>query len=149
MGKTATFESDLLRLIFYGFSTSVALAINATASPIANLFVALHTADPTVTAGSGSLGTQNASETTYGGYTRMSLARSSVGFNVTSNVASPATNVIFPIVASGSGTITHWSLGTSVSGASYMLYSGALTPNVALVIGTSPVMTSASTMTEV
>ena len=45
MSKGDTFESDLLKLIFN--ATAIAnIADNAASSPLTNLFVPLHTADP-------------------------------------------------------------------------------------------------------
>lgn len=45
-GKGDTFENDVLKLIFNG--TAIAnLADNAASSPLTNLEVSLHTADPT------------------------------------------------------------------------------------------------------
>jgi hypothetical protein len=46
MGKGATFDNDLLKLIFN--ATGIAnIADNAASSPLTNLYVSLHTADPT------------------------------------------------------------------------------------------------------
>ena len=54
MSKGNTFENELLLLIFN--ATAIAdLAENDTSSPLTNLYVALHTADP------GEAGAQNAS----------------------------------------------------------------------------------------
>lgn len=77
-GKSATFENDLLKLIFNG--TPIAgLADNATVSPLTNLYMALHTADPTDAGG------QSSSEATYTGYTRVAIERSGSGWTVTAN----------------------------------------------------------------
>jgi hypothetical protein len=55
VSKGNTFENDLLKLIFN--ATAIAnIADNAAASPLTNLFVALHTADP------GEAGDQTTSE---------------------------------------------------------------------------------------
>ena len=45
MGKSSTFDNDWLKLIFN--ATAIAnIADNAATSPLTNLYVALHTADP-------------------------------------------------------------------------------------------------------
>ena len=45
MSKSDAFEADLLKLLFN--ATAIAnVADNAASSPLTNLFVALHTADP-------------------------------------------------------------------------------------------------------
>ena len=60
MSKSNTLEDGILKLLFNG--TAIAdLAENDTTSPLTNLFVSLHTADP------GEAGTQNTSEITYWG----------------------------------------------------------------------------------
>jgi hypothetical protein len=120
MSKGNTFENDLLKLIFNG--TAIAdLAEDDTTSPLTNLYVALHTADP------GETGTQDASEATYGAYARVAVARTSGGWAVVNNQASNAAEVAWPEATSGSNTITHWSIGVASSGATKILYSGART----------------------
>lgn len=148
MPKGLIYDDDLLKLIFNGTSMTVALAINATSSPITNLFVALHTADPSTTAGSGTQGTQNASEATYTGYGRVAVARTSGAWSVTTNSVVPIAAITFGAGSGGSGTVTHWSVGTSTSGASYMLYSGTVTPNIVTGNGITPILTTATTVTE-
>jgi hypothetical protein len=140
MGKSATFCNDLLKLYLNG--TGIAnIADNASASPLTNLYIALHTADP-------SAGTQATSECTYTGYARVAVARTSGGFVVTGNSASPAATVVFGAGTAGSGTATHWSVGVASSGATKILHSGTITPTIATGAGITPQLTTASTMTE-
>ena len=54
-------------------------------------------------------------------YARQALARTSGGWTVAANVVSPTANVVFPTPASGTGTVTHISVGTDVSGAGHLL----------------------------
>ena len=71
-GKSDTFENDLLKLIFN--ATAIAnISDNAASSPLTNLFVALHTADPTDS------GTQTSNEVAYTSYARVAVARTSGG----------------------------------------------------------------------
>ena len=87
-GKGDTFENDLLKLIFN--ATAIAnIADNAASAPLTNLYVALHTADPT------DAGAQNASEAAYTGYARVSVARTSGGWTVSGNSVSPVANIDF------------------------------------------------------
>ena len=60
-GKSAVFENDILKLIFWG-TTIANIADNAAASPITTLYLSLHTADPTDS------GNQASSEASYTGY---------------------------------------------------------------------------------
>lgn len=141
MSKGNTFENDLLKLIFN--ATAVAnIADNAASSPLTNLFVALHTADP------GEAGTQTTSECAYGSYARVSVARTSGGWTVTANSVSPVASIEFPAASSGSETATHWSVGVATSGASKILYSGTITPNIVISTGVTPRLTTGSTITE-
>lgn len=141
MGKGATFSNDWLKLIFN--ATAIAnICDNAASSPLTNLYVALHTADPT------SAGNQSTSEATYTGYARVAVARSSGGWTVTTNSVSPAGTISFPACTGGTNTITNFSIGVASSGASKILYSGTVTPNISVASGVTPQLTTASTVTE-
>lgn len=147
MGKSSTFDNDLLKLIFQ--ATGIAnIADNTATSPLTNLYIALHTADPSTTAGSGTLGTQNASEIAYTSYARVAVARTSGGFTVTGASVSPAAAISFPAGTGGSGTATYWSIGVASSGATKILYSGAISPSIVCGSGVTPQLTTASTVTE-
>ena len=141
MAKGATFDNDWLKLIFN--ATAIAnIADNAASSPLTNLYVALHTADPT------SAGNQTTSEATYTGYARVAVARTSGGFTVTTNSVSPAATISFPACSGGTNTITNFSIGTASSGAGKILYSGTVPPNISDASGVTPQLTTASTVTE-
>jgi hypothetical protein len=117
MSKSNTLENQVVALIF-----------NATSLPWANanLFVALHTADP------GEAGDQTTSEATYTGYARVSVSRDGAGWTVAGNQASNTAEITFPECTGGSNTLTHFSIGLVVSGASQILYKGALTASLAI-----------------
>lgn len=142
MSKGDTFENDLLRLIFN--ATAIAnLADNAGTSPLTNLSVALHTADP------GESGTQSTSETAYTGYARVSVARTSGGWTVTGNSVSPVASIDFgECTASPGAAITHFSVGPTGGGATKIFYSGAITPNITMATGVIPRLKTTSTVTE-
>lgn len=142
MSKSDTFENDLLKLIFN--ATAIAnLADNAATSPLTNLAVALHTADP------GEAGTQSTNETAYTGYSRVSVARTSGGWTVTGNSVSPVANIDFgECTASPGAAITHFSVGPTGGGATKILYSGTVTPNITMAVGVIPRLKTTSTITE-
>lgn len=141
MSKGDTFENDLLKLIFN--ATAIAnIADNAASSPLTNLEIALHTADP------GESGNQTTSECAYTSYARVAVARTSGGFTVTGNSVSPAANIDFPACTGGSETATHWSVGTAHTSTGKILYSGAISPTIAISSGVTPRLTTASTVTE-
>jgi hypothetical protein len=140
-GKGDTFENDFLKLIYN--ATAIAnIADNAASAPLTNLFVALHTADP------GETGTQSTSETTYTGYARATVARTSGGWTVTGNSVSPTTTISFGLCTAGTATITHASVGVAISGATKILHFGTLTPNISVSVGVTPQIGTTSTITE-
>lgn len=130
-GKGSTFANDLVALIFN--ATAIAnIADNAATSPLTNLFVSLHTADP------GPGGNQTTSEATYTGYARVSVARTSGGWTVSAADAKNAAAITFGQCTAGSNTITHCCIGTATSGTGKILYSGALTASLAVSAGITP-----------
>lgn len=141
MSKGNTFENDWLKLIFQ--ATAIAnIADNAAASPLTNLYVSLHTADP------GEAGDQTTNEITYTSYARVAVARTAGGWTVTGNSVSPAATISFPAGTGGSGTATHVGVGTLATTAGKLLYSGTVTPNIVTGNGITPQLTTASTITE-
>jgi hypothetical protein len=139
MSKSNAFETDLLELMFN--ATDLAnLADDTVTSPAANLTIALHTADP------GEAGTQATNEATYGAYVRVNVARTSGGWTITGDSVSPVANIDFAEATSGTETITYFSIGTGT--ANYMMYYGTVTPNISVVTGVTPRLTTASTATE-
>jgi hypothetical protein len=144
MAKGTALDHDFLALIFNGTAMAgAALAINATTTPITNLFVSLHVADP------GAGGTQSTSEIGYGGYGRVAVTRTSGGWTVTANTVIPAAVITFPIGTAGtSPTATNWAIGTVSSGATEILWTGTVTPNILCGPGVTPILTQASTVIE-
>jgi len=139
MSKGNTFENDLLKLIFNAVAITD-LAEDDTTSPATTLTVALHTGDP------GEAGDQTTNECAYTSYARVTVARTAGGWTVTDNSVSPAAAVTFPAATGGSETVTHFSVGTGV--ADKLLYSGTVSPNIAVSSGVTPQLTTASTITE-
>lgn len=141
MSKGNTFENDLLKLIFN--ATAIAnIADNASASPLTNLYVSLHTADP------GEAGDQTTNEIAYTSYARVAVARTSGGWTVTNNSVSPASEISFPAGTGGSGTATHFGVGTASTGTGKLLYSGTVTPNIVCGNGITPKLTTSTAITE-
>ena len=139
MSKGNSAETDLLKLIFNGTSWAN-LADNTATSPATSLTIALHTADP------GEAGTQLTNEATFTGYSRVLVARSTLGWTVAAGACNPVSNIDFPICTGGSNTITHFSIGTGVG--DYLIYSGTVSPNISVVGGVVARLTTASSITE-
>jgi len=141
MSKGNTFENDFLKLVFQ--ATAIAnIADNAASSPLTNLQVSLHTADP------GETGDQTTSETAYTSYARVAVARTSGGWTVTANSVSPVANIDFPACTGSTSTITHFGVGTASSSTGKLLYKGTVTPNISVSTGVTPRLTTATAITE-
>jgi len=140
MSISDTTENAILNLV-YSATTWANYAINATTSPETNIIVALHTADPTDT------GTQSSSETTYTSYARANVARSTGWTTSTVGSVSPAANIDFIAGTGGSGTVNFFSTGKSGGGTSPILWSGAVSPTIAVGNGVTPRLTTATTIT--
>ncbi len=144
MSKTNAFETAFLTLI--GNNTNIANIGDATgvrgSSTAGSLYLSLHTADP------GESGDQTTSEVSYTSYARVAVARTSGGFTISGNAMSLAANTDFPAGTGGSGTATHWGLGTASSGAGVLLWKGTITPNIACGNGVTPRINSGTMVTE-
>ena len=142
MGKSTTFNNDLLKLIFNATAISL-IADNTATTPLTTLFVALHTADPTAA------GTQSSNEIAYTSYARVSVARTTGGFTASAaSSTSPVAAITFPAGTGGTGTATFFSIGTLASGAGKILYSGAISPTIVTGNGITPQLTTSTTITE-
>lgn len=141
MSKANGYEDDILKLLFN--ATPIAnIADNAASSPLTNLYVSAHTADP------GEAGSQTTSEAAYTSYARVAVARTTGGWTITSGSCSPAATINWPACTGGTNTVTHFGIGTASSGTGKLLYSGTVTPNIAVSTGVTPQLTTASTITE-
>lgn len=135
-----TFENDLMKLIFN--ATAIAnIADNAASSPLTNLYLSLHTADV------GEAGSQTTNEVAYTSYARVAVARTSGGWTVTGNSVSPVATVGFPAGTGGSGTATHFAVGTASSGAGKVLMKGTISPSIVCGSGITPQLTTATALT--
>lgn len=141
MAKGSFFDSDLLKLIFNNTAIT-GIADAATTGSLTNLYVSLHTADP------GAGGDQTTSEVVYGGYQRKAVPRSSAGWTVSGNQVTPASSIQFPIGTSGSGTVTNWAIGTALTGAGKILYTGTVSPSVVVGNQVTPILTTSSVVSE-
>jgi len=132
--KADTWENGLLLLLFNNTTfTEVGDAAGLLKSAAdGNLYVSLHTADP------GEAGAQTTSESAYTGYARRPVARTNAGWTVATNSVSNAAAITFGLDTAGVEHITHFGVGTLVSGAGKLLYSGELTTHLDVGVGVTP-----------
>jgi hypothetical protein len=134
MSMTNAAETALLSLLFNNadwanIGDAAGLQNSAAAG---SFFVSLHTADP------GETGTQTTSEASYTGYARVAVARSGAGWTVAGNNVSNAAAVSFGACTAGTNTITHFGIGTDLSGTGNLILRGALTASLAVSAGITP-----------
>lgn len=132
MSATNVFENGLLSLIFENANyANVGDATGLRGSTTAGVFyISLHTADPTET------GTQTSSETAYTNYARISVARSTAGWTVTNGVADNDAAITFAACGASGSTITHFGVGSDVSGAGNLFLKG--TSSLVVSTGVTP-----------
>ena len=140
MSMTNYLENALLELLLNG-EPITGLADDAATSPLTELYLSLHTSDP------GEAGDQTTSEIAYTDYARVAVARTTAGWSVTGNTASPVADVEFPLGTGGGGSATYVGIGTAASGAGTLLFVGELAAPIVCGAGVIPRLTSASTIT--
>jgi hypothetical protein len=144
MSKANSWETLVLQLLFENAnSANIGDATGLRGSSTAgSLYFSLHTSDP------GEAGDQTTNEIAYTSYARVAVARSSSGWTVTGNAVAVDANVAFPAGTGGSGTATHWGLGTAASAAGILLYKGAISPTIVCGSGVTPTLTAGTVVTE-
>lgn len=131
MAKSTTTCNNLLKLIFNATAWAT-VADNAASTPLTNLYLSLHTADP------GTGNSQTTNETSYTNYVRIALARTSGGWTVATNTATNAALAQFAQCGATGATLTHVAIGTAASGSGNVLYAGALNSSLAVANGIQP-----------
>lgn len=143
MSKSNTFENDILQLLF----NNVDIADIGDAGGIQNsaaagsLYVALHTSDP------GEAGDATTNETAYTDYARVAVARTGGGWTVSGSSVNNTAQITFPQCGVTGATITHASITTAASGASKILYSGALSSSLAVANQITPFFAASTGVT--
>jgi hypothetical protein len=130
-------DSGLLLLLFNNtnfanIGDATGLQGSATAG---SLYVSLHTADPT------DVGDQTTNETAYTNYAREAVPRSGAGWTVSGTTPTQAANaavIDFPQCGATGATVTYFGIGTALSGAGLLLFSGVLGAALAVVNGMTP-----------
>ena len=145
--KSPAYEAAILNLLFCAKGISN-IADNTATAPLTNLWVALHTGDP-------STGNQTTLEGGYTAYTRIATTRTTVGWVVTQGSStapssiSPVAAVTFPQCATTTtGTFTYASVGSTSAGTGSIYYSGAISPTINWGNGVTPQISTGSSITE-
>jgi hypothetical protein len=134
MSMTNAAEAALLDLLFLNvdwanIGDAAGLQNSAAAG---NFYISLHTADP------GEVGNQSTNEAAYTSYARIAVARTAGGWTRSVSTVSNTALVQFPQATGGSSTVTHFGIGTDLSGNGNLLLKGALTSSLAISTGIQP-----------
>ncbi len=134
MSATNVFENGLLSLIFENANyANVGDATGLRGSSTAGVFyISLATSSP------GETGSQTTNETNYTSYARVSVARSTAGWTVTTGTADNDAAITFPTATGGSSTVTHFGVGSDASGVGNLFLYGALSASLAVSNGITP-----------
>lgn len=127
-GKSDAFTDALMLVLFNNNHAGWAAATNwfgaAAQAPSGPLYISLHSADP------GETGLQNTNEVSYTTYARQGLTRAdATAWTVNATDPRSVTNAVaisFPTCTAGSAVATHFGVGLGSTGATELMYSGAL-----------------------
>lgn len=138
MSMSNVSETKLLQLLFQNdawelIGDASGLQPSATAG---SFYVALHTTDP------GDAGDQTTNEIAYTGYARVAVARTSGKWLVSGATVSNIDAVQFGECTALTASAGYFSVGTSVSGAGSILYSGQLSATRSISSGITPLFNS-------
>jgi hypothetical protein len=146
MSTSNTLETGILKLLFQnvnfaGLGDFGGLSGSQTAS--GSVFLTLHTSDP------GEAGDQTTNEANYTGYARLPINRNTSEWSESGGVITNINDQLFAPCTAGSNTITHFGIGTALTGAGKLLYSNTLTNQLTVSTGVTPrVLASALTVTQ-
>jgi hypothetical protein len=142
-------EDAILNLVFRAVSWAT-YADNTVTTAQTNIGISLHTADPGDT---GTAATNEVTTAAYTGYTRVNVARTTGGWTASSGGSiSPAAAINFPAGTAGTGATVSFfatasSNGNPPTGALAVLWSGAVSPTIAVGTGVTPQLTTGTTIT--
>jgi len=131
MGPTS--RTKLLQLLFHNDAWELvgdASGLQPSAAA-GSFYVALHTGDP-------SAGEQTTSEAAYTGYARVAVGRIAGNWTIVLNAISNTNAVQFAECTAGTSLVTHFSVGTALSGAGTVIYSGSLSAGRSISAGITP-----------
>lgn len=135
MAKSTNTCNSILDLIFKGI-TFTNIGINASAAPLANLYISLHKTNPGVG------GSQLTGEADYGNYARLAVQRidtAATGWEIAAGgVTSNAALAQFLECNGSTNDIDYVAIGTDSSGAGRVLYAGQLSATRTISTGIQP-----------
>ena len=129
--ETASLNLIFLNIDWADIGDAAGLQNSAAAG---SFYAALHTDDP------GEAGTQATSECAYTGYARVAIPRTAGGFSVSGDTVSNVAAVTFGQCTAGVETATYASIGVASSGATVIVWSGALSTSLLIQPPVQPII---------
>ena len=139
MGMATAAADGVLKLIFQAANWAL-YADNTVTTPQTQVAVSLQTGDP------GASGNMSTSEIGYTSSARVNVNRSSGGWAESAHTVNPVAAITFPAGTGGSGTASFFATGATGGGATAILFSGTVTPNIVCGNGITPQLTTASSI---
>ena len=136
-----TFANELALLLFN--NTDIANIGDAgglqNSVTVGSLYLHLHTAAP------GDAGSSSTNEAAYGSYAAIAVNRTGGGWTISSRLATNTADIVFPTRSDvGTEILTHWSIAKEISGASVILFTGALSSSLTVTLNVAPRITATS-----
>jgi hypothetical protein len=134
-----TDQLELAWLAHYFQNANIANVGDATgllaSSTVGNVYISLHTSDP------GETGVQNTNETSYTNYLRIAVPRNVTNWTTSGTSPTQVANALaitFAQCGASGATLTHFGIGSALSGTGNLHFSGALTSSLAVSNGVTP-----------
>lgn len=131
-GKGNSNSILFLEAIFQAVFSEIADLLANAGSPLTDLYVSLHTANP------GASGNQESSEAAYTSYARVAVARTSSGWSISGETIENVAAITFPTATGGTETETYVGIGTASTGDGNLLWFGELSSSLAVSNGITP-----------
>lgn len=131
MPKSTATANSIVNLM-YRATAWANVADNASASPLTNTYVSMHTSSP------GTGDDQTTNETAYTNYARQAVARSTGWDAASGGATANAATISFPQCGVTGATLSHVAVGTASSSTGHVWHQGALNSSLAVANGITP-----------
>jgi len=132
MPKSTATSNSIVNLM-YRATAWANVADNASAAPLTDVYVSMHTSSPTAASGS-----QTENETVYTNYARQASARPAGWAAASGGATSNAATISFPQCGATGATLSHVATGTASTLTGNVWHYGALNSSLAVSSGITP-----------
>lgn len=132
MPKSTATSNSIVNLM-YRATAWANVADNASASPLTDVYVSMHTSSPTAASGA-----QTENETVYTNYARQAGARSTGWDAASGGATANSATISFPQCGATGATLSHVATGTALTLTGAVWHYGALNSSLAVSSGITP-----------